>query len=523
MNEPSPPPSSSDHPSFFLRRVERLIDVFMSRCRRGVDHVGVIEHIDDGAGSTNRYLIMTALSAAIAVLGMMLNSPAVVIGAMLLSPLMGPIVSFGFSLSLLDWKRMRRSFMTLLVGFALAFLCTWILSLVSPLKEATTEILARTRPNFFDLLIAMFSGIAGAYAVVRQRDETIIGVAIATALMPPIAAIGFGVATLDLRVAGGAFFLFVTNLVAISLSGTVIALFYGFRPQMTRTPAALRFGVLGVFAVMSVPLVLSLQTIAHEGVINREARVTVNELYAGEDPRIGSLEVLPEKDGTYRVKALVFAKHTKDGAAEDFDRFLKARLGKKVKGELDQVSLSAPDIEQYVNALRPQPVDPAVARRTQLSAAVPFDTRFLGFDEGRKIGLVLLAPQSGLDLEGAFALEGALQKRFADFDIHVVPPTAKVDWAPLFASDGEFSAGFLRAKWAYGRWGRSELAVVPCGDLTEALMTAFLAKGQDDKPPYPIAQSVTDDCPVGQVKLMPVSQTDGLIEVGDLTAPQSSM
>ncbi len=503
MSDSKPPsPPSSGASNFWLRRVERLFDVFLSRSRRGVDHVAVIEHVDDNAGSSNRYLIMTALSAAIAVLGMMLNSPAVVIGAMLLSPLMGPITSFGFSLSLLSWRRMRKSAMTLLVGFAIAFLTTWFLSLVSPLKEPTAEILARTRPNFFDLLIAVFSGVAGAYAVVRERDETIIGVAIATALMPPIAAIGFGVSTLDFRIAGGAFFLFITNLVAISLSATGIALFYGFRPQMTKTPAALRFGVLFVFAVMSVPLVFSLQTIAREGQITREARQMVNDLYAGEDPRIGSLDVLPQKNGKYLVKVLVFAKHTKDGAEEDFDTRLKVRLGKKVTGQLDQVSLSEPDLERFANSLRPQPIDPSVARRTQLSAAVPFESRFLGFDEGRKIGLVMLETNSGLDLEGAWALEEALQRRFGDYEIQVMPARQPTDWVPVFSAEGGLSQGFERSLWAYKRWGEAKLELTVCGEpLTEEarakLQTELDARGTQ----LTIGPVRTANCPEGQVRL----------------------
>ncbi|MGH7021760.1 MAG: DUF389 domain-containing protein [Brevundimonas sp.] len=162
----------------YVRRV-------LAYARRGVDRGDVEAAVYDNGGLSGRYLMMTVISAAIAALGLMLSSPAVVIGAMLVSPLMGPIVALGFSLALLDWNRLKQSLTCLGVGMAVALAVAVLLTLLSPLKEPTSEILARTRPNFFDLLIAVFSGVAGAYAVIRQRGETIIGVAIATALMPP--------------------------------------------------------------------------------------------------------------------------------------------------------------------------------------------------------------------------------------------------------------------------------------------------------------------------------------------------
>ena len=214
------------------RETRTFIRRFLAIARRNVDHEAVSENVYENGGLSGRYLIMTGISAAIAILGLMLSSPAVVIGAMLMSPMMGPIVALGFSLALLDFSEMNRALRALALGFGLALIVAVVLTVLSPLKEPTAEILARTRPNFFDLLIAVFSGIAGAYAVIKQRGETIIGVAIATALMPPVATVGFGLGTGDMGIAGGAFFLFMTNLVAIALAATLTAGFYGFRPRL---------------------------------------------------------------------------------------------------------------------------------------------------------------------------------------------------------------------------------------------------------------------------------------------------
>lgn len=157
-----------------------------------VDHEGVVARIESESGWSGRYVFMTMMSAAIVVLGLLLSSPAVVIGAMLISPLMNPILGLGFSLALLDFSETRRSLTALAAGAIVAIAFTAIIVLVSPLKAPTAEIMARTRPNLFDLLVALFATLAGTFAIIRDRGETLVGVAIATALMPPLAVVGMG-------------------------------------------------------------------------------------------------------------------------------------------------------------------------------------------------------------------------------------------------------------------------------------------------------------------------------------------
>ena len=160
-----------------------------------VDHAGVLEKVRGEAAWNGRYVFMVLMSAGIAVLGLLLSSPAVVIGAMLISPLMGPIIGLGFGLATFDGDEIRRSGMALALGTVIAVGFTALLVLLSPLQNVTSEIAARTRPNLFDLLVALFSALAGAYAMIRGREGTVVGVAIATALMPPLAVVGFGLAT----------------------------------------------------------------------------------------------------------------------------------------------------------------------------------------------------------------------------------------------------------------------------------------------------------------------------------------
>jgi len=201
-----------------------------------VDQKSVIEKRRAECPLSSRYLFMTAMSGGIAVLGLLLSSPAVVIGAMLLSPLMDPIMGIGFALATGDYRWLRQSATTLAWGTVMAIGLCGMVVFLSPLTDITSEIAARTRPNLFDLLVALFSALAGAYAMIRGRDGTIVGVAIATALMPPLAVVGFGLATFNWTVFGGALLLYVTNAVTIALTAWAMARLYD-RPRGARDPA----------------------------------------------------------------------------------------------------------------------------------------------------------------------------------------------------------------------------------------------------------------------------------------------
>lgn len=431
-----------------MRNVRSFTHRMLTLSRRGVDHDGVALSVYENGGMSGRYLIMTVISAAIATLGLMLGSPAVVIGAMLVSPMMGPIVALGFSLTLLDWDELKRALMAVGIGLAVALFVALLLTWVSPLKEPTAEILARTRPNFFDLLIAVFSGIAGAYAVVRQRGETIIGVAIATALMPPIATIGFGLGTADWRIAGGAFFLFMTNLVAIALAATLTAGFFGFRPRLGERPAPWQgIAVLLVFAVLAAPLVLSLRSIGLESRATAETRIAVNDIFSGEDSRITLLEVRSAHNQT-RVSALISTKTLIPDAEARLQERLTAALHTPVEASLDQIVVADP--RAAARAVQATPVAPPSAAetlRTHLIDAVPFATDAVMTDgDGRK-AIVLLRPDAGLDLASAWALEKGLQGRFDGVSIWVTPPLEALDTVDL----GD-AAAVDRTAWALARW-----------------------------------------------------------------------
>jgi uncharacterized hydrophobic protein (TIGR00271 family) len=155
----------------------------------------------------------------VASLGLNVNAPAVVIGAMLISPLMSPIMGIGLGIGINDMPLLRKAVNNYVVAALTGLGTSTVFFLMSPLSEAHSEILARTSPNIYDVLIALFGGLAGIIATSsKQKGNVIPGVAIATALMPPLCTAGYGLATFQLNYFVGAFYLFIINTVFIALA-----------------------------------------------------------------------------------------------------------------------------------------------------------------------------------------------------------------------------------------------------------------------------------------------------------------
>jgi uncharacterized hydrophobic protein (TIGR00271 family) len=177
------------------------------------------------------FFIMISLSALIATFGLLQSSTAVIIGAMLVAPLFSPILAMSLAIIQGNVRLLRLGIESTLKGIALAIGLALLIALLTPSKAVTPEISSRSLPTVFDLLVALASGSAGAYAVARKDVAAALpGVAIAAALVPPLGVVGIGLAMGDLAVAGGSILLFATNLIAIILAGGLTFLLLGFRP-----------------------------------------------------------------------------------------------------------------------------------------------------------------------------------------------------------------------------------------------------------------------------------------------------
>ncbi|MBR1488039.1 MAG: DUF389 domain-containing protein [Bacteroidales bacterium] len=228
-----------------------------------VDADAAVSRIRGGIAFRGPNVFILACAIIIASVGLNLNSIPVIIGAMLISPVMGPILGFGLGLGTNDTALVKESFKNFAVMVAISILASTVFYLVSPLHLGEqTELLARTNPTLYDVLIALFGGIAGILENSRkERGGTVIpGVAIATALMPPLCTVGYGIAHLEPRFILGAFYLFLINTVFITLATFAIVKYLhfpnAFDADDVRRKRAARWSAVIIIAML-VPSVLS--------------------------------------------------------------------------------------------------------------------------------------------------------------------------------------------------------------------------------------------------------------------------
>jgi len=404
-----------------------------------VDKVEVIARRRAECQLTARYLLMITMSAGIAILGLLLSSPAVVIGAMLLSPLMDPIMGIGFALAVGDFKWLRQSARNLAIGavFAVAF-CALVV-LASPIQTITSEIAARTRPSLFDLLVAIFSAVAGAYAMIRGREGTIVGVAIATALMPPLAVVGFGLATWNWTVFSGALLLFVTNLAAIALTGTAMARLYGFSSHLSEKQTLLQTGLItSVMVALAVPLGLATVQIGWETQATRQMRSVVLETFDGA-ARISQIE--PNfRSVPLEVSATVLTTEIVGDAERRAALAMRRELGREVTVSLTQIRVgttSQAAEQAQLTAAREQEEASVrqasnVAEWLGLLAGVPADE--VTVDRAQRRALVTARALDGATLSAYEELERRIDALQPEWDIRLTPPPLALPAVP-FAGD----------------------------------------------------------------------------------------
>lgn len=195
-----------------------------------IDHKQVRLNIQVDALPSKTFFIMNALAAVIAAYGLLSDSTAVVIGAMLVAMMLGPIA--GISLALIDsrWILFRTAFQTLTLGILMIYGIGFLIGILHPNIAITNEIMARTHPNSLDLMSALAGGAAGAFASVSPRlSVAVVGVAVATALVPPLVASGILLSRAEFSLSANAFLLTFTNIIAIQISSAMVLWIAGFR------------------------------------------------------------------------------------------------------------------------------------------------------------------------------------------------------------------------------------------------------------------------------------------------------
>lgn len=409
---------------------------------------------------SSRYFVLLICSCGIAELGLLQSSAAVVIGAMLISPLMGPIIGMGIALARLEPRNFAKSAGALVLGAAFSILVGALIVWLSPIKEATPEILARTRPTLLDLVIAVLSGVVGAYVTITRRGSVIAGVAIATALMPPLAVTGFGLATGDWRTAGGSLLLFLTNVVAILAAVFTVARRYGFsRPRR----AGFRWeSLVLVVALMGLatPLGFSLRSIVVEANQTNRVREAIDAAFATASPHITSLSVDIDKGQLRGVRAIVITRRYK----ADASAAVRGQLGGASQVQIQQI-LAASGADQasatggaLANTALAQPISEGAADPASRLSLLLRDvaTLTITHDSDRALSAVVRLKGPGT-LADYKSLEDAARRFFPGLKVELTPPFSNPP--PIaFALDSRrlnqaSDLDVQSAAWALKRWG----------------------------------------------------------------------
>ena len=223
------------------------------------DEKEIVAQLTSGVSFRGANLWVLIFAIFIASLGLNVNSTAVIIGAMLISPLMGPIIGMGLAIGINDFQLLRRAAKNFAIATVISILTATVYFLITPLGEAQSELLARTSPTIYDVLIATFGGAAGILALcTKGKGNVIPGVAIATALMPPLCTAGFGLASGHLLYFLGAFYLFFINTVFISLSTYLGVRLMRFHRKEFQTASAARKSRRAVMAIAILTIIPSL-------------------------------------------------------------------------------------------------------------------------------------------------------------------------------------------------------------------------------------------------------------------------
>ncbi|MBG0783897.1 MAG: DUF389 domain-containing protein [Anaerolineaceae bacterium] len=309
----------------------------------------IIDEIRVAASPGFDYFFMVVLSAAIATLGLINDSPAVIIGAMVVAPLMSPILGVGLGSITADGKLTSNSISALIRGAIIAILLSALLTLVNiylpfvpSLLDIPHEILSRTQPTANDLIIALAGGLAAAYALSQPNlSAALPGVAIATALMPPLCTIGVGLALGRWDIAGGASLLFLTNAVTIAFASSLVFFLEGFSPRKERESGKLPKSLLAaavLTAILLIPLIIVGARLVSQAQENRLITTVLDtELATYPDTELAEVIINRVDDELHLEITLRSSSSLNYNQVISLQEALVARLDKTVSLVVDQI------------------------------------------------------------------------------------------------------------------------------------------------------------------------------------------
>ena len=312
------------------------------------DKQKVLENVKSNISFRGSNLWVLACAIVIASIGLNVNSTAVIIGAMLISPLMGPIIGAGFGLGMYDSELVKKSLKNLLIATIVSLVVSTTYFYLSPFKETQSELLARTSPNIYDLLIAFFGGLVGVIAITRvEKGNPIPGVAIATALMPPLCTAGYGLAIGNYKFFLGALFLYTINCVFICISTFLIVKYLKY-PAVKQVNAIrqkqIKYGITTLTLVMMIPSIFFAYNLFDEKKYNQK----VNEFIENEFTDKGYTILYKKINLKTNPKKIDLAFLRKKFNTEEITSLNKSLINYNIENTKLNISQDTTDIKKYI-------------------------------------------------------------------------------------------------------------------------------------------------------------------------------
>jgi uncharacterized hydrophobic protein (TIGR00271 family) len=312
------------------------------------DKQKVLENVKSNISFRGSNLWILACAIVVASIGLNVNSTAVIIGAMLISPLMGPIIGAGFGLGMYDSELVKKALKNLLIATIVSLVVSTTYFYLSPFKETQSELLARTSPNIYDLLIAFFGGLVGVIAITRvEKGNPIPGVAIATALMPPLCTAGYGLAIGNLKFFFGALFLYTINCVFIGISTFLIVKYLKY-PAVKQIDEnrqkQIKYGITALTLLLMIPSVIFAYKLFNEKKTNQKIENFIENEFINK----GYAIVYKKIELKTNPKKIELAFLRKTFNTEEIKAFNKILIDYQIENTQLKITQDTTDIKKYI-------------------------------------------------------------------------------------------------------------------------------------------------------------------------------
>lgn len=397
----------------------------------------VLDNVVRNTSFRGANLWILACAIVVASVGLNVNSTAVIIGAMLISPLMGPIVGAGFALGTYDFALLKKSGKNLLIATVVSLLVSTLYFFISPFKDAQSELLARTSPNIYDVLIAFFGGLVGVIAITRaEKGNPIPGVAIATALMPPLCTAGYGLAMGNYAYFLGALFLYTINCFFIGIATFVIVKYLNY-PLVNHVDKLKQKQIRIAISILIVLLLVPSIYFAYQMIQEKKFRARVDNYIKSEFSDKGQM-VVHKKVAVFPIAKIELAFLTKRFSDNEIDS-LQNKLAQyhlpntqlvilqdsiianpsnaneigyilSVQKELEKQSLNQEQVFKELVILFPEIVPVSMGNHEY----------YLGTDSSKQVTVLLYQHKNGLDSTNASKLQAWLQEKLQRAHIELI-------------------------------------------------------------------------------------------------------